>query len=529
MLVTIGRGTSPLRGSVIGALNTAKGADIAAAANLNLGDAGGNYLKITGAATILTLGTAPAGAMRWLHVAGAITLRHDPAAIILPAGLDLTLAAGDVIVVTSEGAGLWRCLGVSPAKSDAVALFVKADSGSVVFVKTAAGTLSIKSGTRAECAGKVFRFDADTPVVMPSLSGGSDYAIYLCADGTVRADSSFTAPTGYTTANSRRIGGFHYGLVAPGTTVGQDGFRNFGSVSRSGTTTSSSKVISGLSTTTDLVPGLNVTGTGVGSATRQNAIIVSIDSSSEITLDIDSTASGTVTLTIAQPGFAWTQAALNAIAGINAWSLWDLKWYPACPDPRGMACINGAFWSAIYLVGINHGTVGASAYNQTIASGASGGSCKVPAAFGGDGTATYPFVGFYQSLDLLTAYGMRPPSYAEFSALAYGVQEGDQLNSTPAGTVHNTGFTSRWGIEQAAGVYGIWSEKQIYMNSGGWSGTGMEGRGQEYLAQRALMFGFDGPYDTSRPRAGSRCLSTMDMESFAGWYAPRGVCAHQRS
>ena len=48
---------------------------------------------------------------------------------------------------------------------------------------------------------------------MPSLAAGTDYAIYQCSDGSIRADASFTAPTGYTTANSRQIGGFHY---APG-------------------------------------------------------------------------------------------------------------------------------------------------------------------------------------------------------------------------------------------------------------------------------------------------------------------------
>jgi hypothetical protein len=48
---------------------------------------------------------------------------------------------------------------------------------------------------------------------MPSLTAGTDYAIYACTDGTIRADSSFSFPSGYTTANSRFIGSAHY---APG-------------------------------------------------------------------------------------------------------------------------------------------------------------------------------------------------------------------------------------------------------------------------------------------------------------------------
>ena len=68
----------------------------------------------------------------------------------------------------------------------------------------------------------------DTAIVMPTLTAGTDYAIYACTDGTCRADASFTAPTGYTTANSRLIGGFHYGLVAPGTTVASGSFATSG-------------------------------------------------------------------------------------------------------------------------------------------------------------------------------------------------------------------------------------------------------------------------------------------------------------
>jgi hypothetical protein len=48
---------------------------------------------------------------------------------------------------------------------------------------------------------------------MPTLTAGTDYAIYGCTDGTIRADANFSAPASYTTANSRKIGGFHY---APG-------------------------------------------------------------------------------------------------------------------------------------------------------------------------------------------------------------------------------------------------------------------------------------------------------------------------
>ena len=89
----------------------------------------------------------------------------------------------------------------------------KADPTTPAFTVTGAGTISVKAGTEVAVGAAPFYYPSATAVTMPSLSAGTDYAIYQCSDGSIRADASFTAPTGYTTANSRQIGGFHY---APG-------------------------------------------------------------------------------------------------------------------------------------------------------------------------------------------------------------------------------------------------------------------------------------------------------------------------
>jgi hypothetical protein len=91
--------------------------------------------------------------------------------------------------------------------------FYKADAYSVGFTTTGAGTAQIKAGTVVEVAGQIINFSSATAIVMPTLTAGTDYAIYATTDGSVVADSNFSAPSGYTTANSRKIGGFHY---APG-------------------------------------------------------------------------------------------------------------------------------------------------------------------------------------------------------------------------------------------------------------------------------------------------------------------------
>ncbi|MDP1530307.1 MAG: hypothetical protein Q8M05_13075 [Rhodoferax sp.] len=92
-------------------------------------------------------------------------------------------------------------------------LFKKDDPTTVAFTKLTAGTAEIKAGTIVDVDGTTISFATATAITMPALTAGTDYAIYACADGTLRADASFSAPSGYTTANSRKIGGFHY---APG-------------------------------------------------------------------------------------------------------------------------------------------------------------------------------------------------------------------------------------------------------------------------------------------------------------------------
>jgi len=89
--------------------------------------------------------------------------------------------------------------------------FLKADPDSVAFNKTGNDTAEIKAGTTVAFSdGSQVNFDTATAITMPTLSAGTDYAIWVAPDGSLEADTSFTtAPT----AGGRKIGGFHY---APG-------------------------------------------------------------------------------------------------------------------------------------------------------------------------------------------------------------------------------------------------------------------------------------------------------------------------
>jgi len=321
--------------------------------------------------------------------------------------------------------------------------FYKIDSQSAAFTKTAAGTVSVKAGTEITVASTFQTFPTDTAVVMPSLTAGTDYAIYVCTDGTIRADANFSAPSGYTTANSRQIGGFHY---APG-------------------------------------------------------------------------------------GNAAAQAGGNTTPAINAYSLWDIKFRPACADPRGMALIAGSFWADIYLLGVDYLTNGSSKYNVTIADGAA--PPKRSTLYGGNGTTTYADGNWWNLNEALKHVGKRSPTYSEFAALAYGTTEATSSGGTdvPTTGVSGTGatsawnlFTSKFGIIQASGCMWIWGDEFGGGTAAAVWTANTQGRGSTFQMENAVLLG--GVWSNVAD-SGSRTSiwNNLPVNSFAVGSA-RGVCSH---
>ena len=74
-------------------------------------------------------------------------------------------------------------------------------------------TITTAQASYAQVGGVIVSIPAGTSVALPTLTAGTDYAIYLLANGTLLASVNFSAPVGYTTANTTRLGGAHY---APG-------------------------------------------------------------------------------------------------------------------------------------------------------------------------------------------------------------------------------------------------------------------------------------------------------------------------
>jgi hypothetical protein len=82
-------------------------ADVASAATVDVGAQASRSLRITGTATITSLGTAPSGVRRELRFAGILTLTHNATSLILPGGANILTAAGDTATAYSLGSGNW--------------------------------------------------------------------------------------------------------------------------------------------------------------------------------------------------------------------------------------------------------------------------------------------------------------------------------------------------------------------------------------------------------------------------------------
>ena len=305
----------------------------------------------------------------------------------LAAGMEVTLTDGTRWRRNMANAD-WETMG-DVIRSEigyfAPGLLYKADPLTPAFAKTAADTLSIKAGTKVDVAGTVVTFVADTAVTMPTLAGGTDYAVWIKDDATIQATTDFvSAPSA---GNWRKIGGFHYGLVAAGTTVAGGSFATTGN------------------------------------------------------------------------GMIWTQADVDKIAGINAWSLWDLKFRPAASDPRGMVLVDGEVWVDIYLASTDTDTNGTSKYNTNIASGTV--LPKIPTAFGGNGTTTYPSLNWWVANELARAKQKRLMFEEEAATAFFGVTENQSIDATASTyptTQRNAGYTSKYGIEQASGHHWTWGQ-----------------------------------------------------------------------
>lgn len=340
-----------------------------------------------------------------------------------------------------------RVFTTTPTMPSGFGGFYKADRSTCAFLKTGPGAISIKGGTKINVGGAWIEFSSSAPVTMPTLTAGEDYAIWCTPAGALVCNADpFSSPASAPVAGSRKIGGFHYGLVAPGTTPASGGFATSGFTNQGGS-------------------------------------------------------------------MIWTKAAVDRIAGINEFSLWDLAW--RCKgQQRGMALDpQTEVWHAIYFCSVNHITNGISRYNTDVASGTV--LPRIPLAYGGNGATNYGRLSQYECEEITASFGLRLPTPGEFRSAMFGVTEGQSLGgaaSTIPSTTRQPGYTSGLGIEQATGHEWVFGRGNS--SSGGTGFVAGPNRGDSYGNLFVTLLGGDRNYAAS---SGSRASTSSFVAWGSGW------------
>jgi hypothetical protein len=107
----------------------AKGADVASASALALGD-DGNYFDITGSVTINSINTKGIGTVVMLQFDASPVLTHHATNFILPGAANITAAPGDKAIFVEWATGDWEC--VSYQKADGTPLYENKQSDDII-------------------------------------------------------------------------------------------------------------------------------------------------------------------------------------------------------------------------------------------------------------------------------------------------------------------------------------------------------------------------------------------------------------
>jgi hypothetical protein len=150
-------------------------------------------------------------------------------------------------------------------------------------------------------------------------------------------------------------------------------------------------------------------------------------------------------------GNASARAGGDREPAINPHSIYDLSFRPACPNPRGMACVEMGggrkIWVDIYLTGTGHEIGGTSCHGATIATG-----------------RTLDRLNYIDAQAIMARHGKQLLGVTEFWAAAYGVTEKAALKERPETTGLQADddhrFTSRYGLFQATGGVWIWGHDE---------------------------------------------------------------------
>ena len=369
--------------------------------------------------------------------------------------------------------------------------FVKLNYKTPAFATNNSQSMVVNSNLLIYVNNTPHNFASGSSITMPAtMLAGNDYGIYATIDNTLIATyttpssvtlGGYTAPAGYNATNSRLVGGFYFAHYdsSPLSILGRSRSSGNSSISMS-----------------NAVHGL-VTGDYID-------VILMTDLTYNI-VNVQITVSGT-TITFPNPGSNESYTAdtagkvykINNRGIINQYSIWDLKFKPKCPDPRGMILVNDSFWVDIWLTGNNYLTSGTSRKGERIADGQGGVSYPlISTKMGGNGTSRYANCTWFTSNEVLAHWGKKLLSYADFCVAAFnGTTENGSYGTDNQYTCRPPGamYTSKWGMEQSYGIMWIWgADLNFYSGTINydWQNT-TEGRGYMYTTSTGTIAGIYG-------------------------------------
>jgi hypothetical protein len=158
----------------------------------------------------------------------------------------------------------------------------------------------------------------------------------------------------------------------------------------------------------------------------------------------------------------------------------------------------------------------------TIADGSS--PPKVPTMFGGNGTTTYGTYTWFEAQELATAFGKYTLTQLEFMSAMYGTTEASSIGTDPSTTNWDAAYVSKWGVNQATGCMYVWGRDRGGPAAAASWNANTEGRGSEYNAPNAVLFG--GAWDGGS-NSGSRFSLWNSAASLSGnTVGSRFACDH---
>lgn len=177
---------------------TAEIVDVASASTCDIGAASSVRVRVTGTTTISSFGTV-ANCLRIVHFAAGITVNYNATSLILPGAANVTFAAGDAMIVSSDDSGNWRALfvqlgGVAVTTAGTQTLSNKTlDNSNVITVKDANLTIQDDADTTKQAKFQASGITTATTrtYTLPDIS---DTLVTLTATQTL-TNKTLTSPT----------------------------------------------------------------------------------------------------------------------------------------------------------------------------------------------------------------------------------------------------------------------------------------------------------------------------------------------